>query len=169
MAQPVSTQPGSFVCCGVRIDAVAQHGSADLILASRYGEARRVHLCNAYTLSLALRDRGYRELLNASDLNFADGHYVAMVGRRRGHPAMTERAYGPELMREVVDRGRERGLRHYLYGATPETVQRLAATLRERFPGVEIVGVESPPFRPLTPEEGDALIERVRAARPSVM
>lgn len=157
------------MCCGVRINAVDPRGASELILASRYGDPRRVHLCNAYTLSLALRDRGYRALLNASDLNFADGHYVAMVGRRRGYPEMTERAYGPALMSDVVDRGRERGLRHYLYGASPQTVQRLAEVFEERYPGVQIVGVESPPFRPLTSEEEDALVERVRAARPDVM
>ncbi len=168
MSNPSATRPGTFVCCGVRIDAVTPVSAADAVLASRYGEPRRTHLCNAYTLSLAIRDRDYRALLNDSDLNFADGHYVAMVGRRRGHPEMTERAHGPTLMLDALDRGREHGLRHYLYGASPETVAKLADALTDRFPGVQIVGVESPPFRPLTDEEEEALVERARAARPDV-
>lgn len=168
MVSSTPTRPGTFLCCGVHIAAVTPEGAADLILASRAGEPRSTHLCNAYTLSLAVRDTAYRALLNASDLDFADGHYVAMVGRRRGHPEMTERTYGPTLMSDVVDRGRATGLRHYLYGASPETVRALAAALTERYPGVEIVGVESPPFRPLTENEEGALVERVREAAPDV-
>jgi N-acetylglucosaminyldiphosphoundecaprenol N-acetyl-beta-D-mannosaminyltransferase len=163
-----STRPGNFVCCGVRIEALTPDLSAALVVDSNYGQARRSHLCNAYTLSLAVRDPRYRALLNASDVNFADGHYVAMVGRRRGHPDMAARVYGPDLLADTIDRGRERGLRHYLYGASPETVSKLAEKLGARYPGAKIVGVESPPFRPLLGDEVDALVERVAAAKPDV-
>lgn len=158
----------SFVCSGVRIDAFDPPGAAAALQESRYGVARRTHLCNAYTLSLAVQDRQYRRLLNDSDLNFADGHYVAMVGRWRGLSNMEQRVYGPTLMLTTLDRGRARGLRHYLYGATGETVARLATALRTRFPGVMIVGVEAPPFRPLTSAEENALFARVRAVRPDI-
>ncbi|MGH3659065.1 MAG: WecB/TagA/CpsF family glycosyltransferase, partial [Micromonosporaceae bacterium] len=152
----------SFVCCRVRINGLTPDTAVETLLDSRHGQPRRTHLCNAYTLSLALRDREYRELLNASDVNFSDGHYVAMVGRRRGQPQMAARVYGPTLMLDTLDRGRERGLRHYLYGASPSTVAKLAEALRERLPGVEIVAAESPPFRPLTGAESDDLARRVR-------
>lgn len=159
----------SFPCCGVHIDALGPEQAATALLDSRFGTPRAAHLCNAYTLSLAVRDDDFRGVLDAGDLNLSDGHYVAMVGRRRGHPGMTERVYGPDLMAAVLDRGRERGLRHYLYGSTPETVQQLATALAERYPGVEIVGVESPPFRPLSAQETDAMVTRIRDARPDVV
>jgi N-acetylglucosaminyldiphosphoundecaprenol N-acetyl-beta-D-mannosaminyltransferase len=168
MHEEANAAAGSFVCSGVRIDDVGPEEAVEILRRSRYGVARRTHLCNAYTLSLAVRDPSYRRLLNESDLNFADGHYVALVGRRRGTVAMKRRVYGPDLMLNTMDRGRADGLRHYLYGATPETVTRLAERLRERFPGVQIVAVESPPFRPLTLDEEKALFERVEAARPDI-
>jgi N-acetylglucosaminyldiphosphoundecaprenol N-acetyl-beta-D-mannosaminyltransferase len=71
-------------------------------------------------------------------------------------------------MRRTIDAGRDCGLKHYLYGADPETVERLAGTLRERYPGVEIVGVESPPFRPLSEVEEQELFERVGLAKPDI-
>jgi N-acetylglucosaminyldiphosphoundecaprenol N-acetyl-beta-D-mannosaminyltransferase len=160
--------PGSFFCSGVRIDEISPSTAVELLCESRYGTAVRVHLCNAYTLSLALRDVDYRRMLNKSDLNFADGHYVAMVGRWRGTRVMTERVYGPALMLNTIDAGRVTGLRHFLYGSSPETVHLLAKTIDERYPGVEIVGVESPPFRALTPEDEEALFQRVRDAKPDV-
>ncbi len=167
----MSTSPGRsgrFRCCGVLIDGLDPAGAVDALLESRFGAPRRTHLCNAYTLSLALRDREYQRLLNDADINFSDGHYVAMVGRRRGQAGMTERVYGPDLMLQTMDQGRARGLRHYLYGASPETVARLAAALRDRLPGVDIVEAESPPFRPLTAEESDDLVRRVHDLKPDV-
>ena len=161
--------PGSYLCCSVRIDGYGPDAAVAALLESRYGQARGAHLCNSYTLALALRDPAYREVLNSGDLNFADGHYVAMVGRWRGQKDLTERVYGPDLMKRTMDRGRERGLRHYLYGAKPKTVERLAEVLRERYPGVQIVGVESPPFRPLTEQEEAELAARVAEARPDIL
>lgn len=166
MEQAIAT---SYVCSGVRIDEIGPDEATGLLLRSRFGISRRFHLCNAYTLSIALRDLKYRELLNHSDVNFADGHYVALVGRWRGRRVLQERVYGPSLMLQTMDAGRERKLRHYLYGATPETVSLLASVMRQRFDGVEIVGIESPPFRSLTAEEEDELIERVRQAQPDII
>ncbi|HEX6076230.1 MAG TPA: WecB/TagA/CpsF family glycosyltransferase [Micromonosporaceae bacterium] len=157
-----------FICCRVRIDGLGRDAAVAALLDSRYGQPRRTHLCNAYTLSLALREPRYRRMLNESDVNFADGHYVAVVGRRRGQPQMTERVYGPGMMLDTLDRGRDRGLRHYLYGAAPETVAALAESLRARLPGVRIVAAESPPFRPLTDAEERDLIGRVQELRPDI-
>jgi N-acetylglucosaminyldiphosphoundecaprenol N-acetyl-beta-D-mannosaminyltransferase len=41
--------------------------------------------------------------------------------------------------------------------------------LTERYPGLQIVGIESPPFRDPTAEEHEALIGRIRQARPDIL
>lgn len=163
-----SRNPGRFRCCGVLIDGLEPAGATQALLGSRYGQPRRTHLCNAYTLSLAMRDSKYRDLLNAADINFSDGHYLAMVGRKRGQEAMTERVYGPDLMFNTMDKGRLTGLKHYLYGTTPETIARLKAALEEKLPGVDIVAAESPPFRPLTDAESADLVARVEELKPDL-
>src|SRR5262245_11461280 len=106
---------GDYMCCGVRIDGLGPEAAVRTLLESCYGVSRSAHLCNSYTLALAYRDPGYRDLLNLADINLADGHYVAMVGRWRGQADLTERVYGPTLMLATMDRGRDVGLRHYLY------------------------------------------------------
>jgi N-acetylglucosaminyldiphosphoundecaprenol N-acetyl-beta-D-mannosaminyltransferase len=162
-------QGGEYMCCGVRIDGLGPEAAVQALLESRYGVARGAHLCNSYTLALAVGDPEYRSLLNIGDLNFADGHYVAMVGRWRGQADLTERVYGPTLMLRTMDRGREVGLRHYLYGTTPDTVTRLASTLSAMYPGLDIVGLEAPPFRNLDEDEEAALAERIEAAKPDIL
>lgn len=157
---------GAFLCCGVRIDAWDLDAAAAAL--TRRPGAAAVHLCNAYTLSLARGDPSFAALLNRGDANFADGMPLVWIGKRLGLRDMS-RVYGPDLMTEVMDRGRESGLRHYLYGSTPEVVAELGRRLRVRFPGVSIVGEESPPFRPLAPEEEQATAARISAARPDVV
>lgn len=163
------TEPRRFFCCGVRIDPIGPAEATQRLLASRYGQPRQVHLCNAYNLALARRDEDYRRLLNRGDLNLADGHYVALVGRWRGFRDMTERVYGPGLMLAVLDQGRDCGLRHYLWGTTAETLRRLQERLAAQFPGVNIVGTEAPPFRALTPAEEADLHQRIAAAQPDIV
>lgn len=127
------------------------------------------HLVNAYTLSLAVRDDAFAELLDRGDLNLPDGMPLVWVGRRAGLTGLEGRVYGPDLMLATVDRGRALRLRHYLYGSTSEVGAKLERELCRRYPGVEIVGVESPPFRPLTEQEEGDLEERVHAAEATMV
>jgi N-acetylglucosaminyldiphosphoundecaprenol N-acetyl-beta-D-mannosaminyltransferase len=148
--------------CGVRVAPLTLDAAVDRICdAAITGRPLATHLVNAYTLSLAVRDEPFRALLDRADLNLPDGTPLVWFGRRAGLQEFTSRVYGPDLTLAVCDRGRGRGLRHYLYGGSPDVVERFAAELRRRFPGIGIVGVESPPFRPLDPIEEDALVDRV--------
>lgn len=157
----------SFRCCGVRLVGLGRREATELLVESRYGSPLATHLCNAYTLSLALRDPDYRAILNAADVNIADGHYVALVGRLRGH-GMTD-IRGPQLMLDTIEAGLPHGLTHYLYGSTEQTVQGLAAALRHQFPDIRLVGVESPPYSNLTSRQARELAERIARAQPDVV
>ncbi len=46
----------------------------------------------------------------------------------------------------------------------PDVLNNLKTKLEDKYPAIKIVGVESPPFRPLTPEENDAVIDRINAS-----
>jgi N-acetylglucosaminyldiphosphoundecaprenol N-acetyl-beta-D-mannosaminyltransferase len=157
--------PERFVCCGVRIDPYGPEQAADAVrdLAVDRKPAA-VHLCNASTLSLAMRDVPYREMVNRSTLNLADGFPVAWAGRRAGHASMTERVYGPDLMINVMSRGLDIGLRHYLFGSTPDVVSALTEALQQRLPGLQIAGAESPAFGDIPADEQQRLAGRIRAS-----
>jgi N-acetylglucosaminyldiphosphoundecaprenol N-acetyl-beta-D-mannosaminyltransferase len=159
-----------FLCCGIRVDAMHPEDAVRRLTdrsATRAGQA--VHLCNAYTLSLALRDPGFSAMLNRGDLNLPDGMPLVWAARRAGFPDLRRRVYGPDLMIEVVRLGRVAGFRHYLYGSTPEVITSLTASLAKIAPGVQIVGAEAPPFRPLSSGEEAQLVQRIRDARPDIV
>lgn len=161
---------GAFRCCGVRVDAVTLDDTLDRLRAfSRGTDGHAVHLCNAWTLALARKDPLLADAVNRGDLNLPDGAPLTWVGRRVGFGHMTRRVYGPDLMLAAALAGRAWGLRHYLYGSTHEVVAMLARRLAELAPGIEIVGVESPPFRPLSAREEAELVGRIGHARPGVV
>lgn len=160
----------AYRVCGVRVDAHQLPSAVDAIVdARRSAEPLAVHLVNAGTLSLARHDAELTALLNRADLNLPDGMPLVWIARRLGLAHMVDRCYGPDLMLATLDAGRAHGLRHYFYGSSPEVVEALATNLRNRFPGLEIVGVESPPFRALSDEESADLVARVRASEADVV
>lgn len=165
-----STLDGAFRCCGVRIDAVTLDRAVERVRGfAEDGAGRAIHLCNAYTLALARREPAFAAAVNRGDLNLADGTPLTWVGRRVGFAHMRRRVYGPDLMEATIRAGRSWGLRHYLYGSTPDVVHTLARRLSELAPGVEIVGAESPPFRTLTPDEEEELVHRIEASGPDLV
>lgn len=153
---------------GVRIDPVTPAGFLEAISSFlRCGASHVVHFCAAHPTTEARRDPAYRDLLNRGDLNLPDGMPVAWAARAPGAPAL--RLAGTEGMHLLGRWGLARGLRHYLYGATEETLDRLRANLEREYPGIQVVGAEAPPFRPVSDEELEQGVMRMRAARADVV
>ena len=98
-----------------------------------------------------------------------DGQPLVWALRALGHPDAT-RVYGPDLMLRFCARAAHSRTPIYLYGGrTPEALEMLEARLRERLPGLRIVGGFSPPFRPLTPEEEQRAIAEINSSGAAVV
>jgi len=59
--------------------------------------------------------------------------------------------------------------RVFFLGGAPGVAASAADKLLGRYPGLEIAGLESPPYRPMTPREERELIERIRGAKPDIV
>lgn len=92
-----------------------------------------------------------------------DGGPLSSVGRKRGYQEM-ERTTGPSLMGEIFQISAEKGYRHYFYGSTEETLELLEKKLNENYPGIQIAGMYSPPFRVLTEKEDRQIVENINSA-----
>ena len=161
-------------CAGVPITACTREQAAGEVLRlarSRTGSGVDVHLCNAYTLALADKDERLRRVLRDATLNFPDGMSVVWANRLRHRAAdlPRERVYGPDLFRDVFEHGQPAGLRHYLLGSTPDVIADLHAALLRSFPEAQIVGSESPPFRPLNAAETAEQRARIEASGAEVV
>jgi N-acetylglucosaminyldiphosphoundecaprenol N-acetyl-beta-D-mannosaminyltransferase len=114
------------------------------------------------------RDPELLAIHNASGLTTPDGMPLVWASHRAGM-AHVRRVYGPDLMLAVCALAAERGWSSYFYGATTGVPELLAERLKARFPGLKIAGTMSPPFRPLSPEEDAAVVERINAAAPDLL
>ncbi|HEX5494862.1 MAG TPA: WecB/TagA/CpsF family glycosyltransferase [Mycobacteriales bacterium] len=153
-------------CAGVPITACGRADAARTVvdLARDPAGGIDIHLCNAYTLHLASRDRELMAVLRSARLNFPDGQSVVWANRltHRGLGLPTERVYGPDLFGDVLDLGRPAGLRHFLLGSTPDVLTGLRARLGRDHPDATVVGGHSPPFRPLDRAERHAQADMLR-------
>jgi N-acetylglucosaminyldiphosphoundecaprenol N-acetyl-beta-D-mannosaminyltransferase len=164
------TQPVKMLrCAGIPIGQLSQAEASTLLIECATNGATNpmdVHLCNAYTLALADTNEHLREVLNDSGLNLPDGMSViwanGLVHRRQN--GAKERVRGTDLFLNVFETDTEHRLRHYLLGSTPEVLGSLHSNLTELFPGVQIVGTDSPPFRELTEIEREGQLQRIAAS-----
>ena len=128
-----------------------------------------VCVCNVHTVMASREDPALRQALAGSSLNVPDGQPLVWAVNALGH-GLEDRVYGPELMARACARAAESGRRFYLYGGRDQgALFQLALNLRQRFPGIKIVGGYSPPHRPLTPEERGAIVEEINHSRPDVV
>lgn len=150
---------------GVSVSALTLHQARDLVVGIR-GQLRRGYIClgTAHGLTEARRDPELRRIYNSAWLTTPDGMPLVWLG-----PRGVGRVYGPDLMLAVCDAGRATGLRHYLCGGVPGVAEELGRRLRARFPGIEIVGTFTPPFRELDATETTALQTDVVRTRPDVI
>lgn len=112
-------------------------------------------------------DPALRKVFNNSFLTTPDGMPTVWLGRGQGRKEMS-RVYGPDLLLAVCNASVERGYRHFFFGGDTGVVDELSAALCERFPGLVVVGVNTPPFRPMNDAEWSELKQQVADVKPDI-
>lgn len=120
---------------------------------------------NVHTTVMAHDSEAYRKVQNGAVMALPDGGPLSSYSRSNGSKD-AKRVTGPDLMKEILVRSGEHGWKHYFYGSTQETLDKLKAVLERSYPGAEVVGMISPPFRELTPDEDNAFIDQINEAAP---
>jgi N-acetylglucosaminyldiphosphoundecaprenol N-acetyl-beta-D-mannosaminyltransferase len=131
---------------------------------------KRAYICmtGVHGVMEAQSDTPLRDVLNRAFINAPDGMPMSWVGWLQGHKQM-DRVYGPDFMANLCRLSVGKGYRHYLYGGEPGIAQALKTALQTRFPGLQIVGTYTPPFRSLTRDEEAGLLNDVQSAKPDIL
>ncbi len=116
----------------------------------------------------AQNDPEFLHILNRAAINLPDGMPMTWVGRLQGFQQM-DRVFGPDFMAAICRLSVERGYRNFFYGGQPGVADLLSETLSNRFPGLQVVGTYTPPFRPLTPHEEDEVAAQILQSRPHIV
>jgi N-acetylglucosaminyldiphosphoundecaprenol N-acetyl-beta-D-mannosaminyltransferase len=117
-------------------------------------------LCGVHGIVTAQHSDAMMASLHDAWMNFPDGAPVAWLMRRFG-ARRARRIAGPDLMPLVVEAGQDAGIRHFLFGSTPDVLERLEAQLLARYPRAIIAGKISPPFRALSDAENAEIADQI--------
>jgi len=129
------------------------------------GEGGFASLANVHVAMTAKRDSAVLSALEGAWRVFPDGAPIAWLERRRG-AAHARRVAGPDLMLEVLRGGQETGLRHFLFGSTPDVLVSLEEQLRRQMQDLQLAGALAPPPGK---EHEETLLNEVRAAAPDIV
>jgi N-acetylglucosaminyldiphosphoundecaprenol N-acetyl-beta-D-mannosaminyltransferase len=97
-----------------------------------------------------------------------DGMPLVWLSRRRGCPDIA-RVCGPDLLDAVCAASEPLAIRHYFYGGKPGVAEELAARLRARYPGLNVVGCASPPFQKLSVTDDVRETNQIADAKPHIV
>lgn len=154
---------------GLPLAPLTMDGVIDVV--DEYIESGRPRFLITANLNYAMLTEEHPRLAEANKaaaLVLADGMPLVWASRLIGQP-LPERVTGSDLFPALCERAAETGYRVYLMGGAEGVAEQAAENLKARFPGLNIVGIESPPYRNLTVQETDELIDRVRAVAPDLL
>ena len=72
-----------------------------------------------------------------------------------------KRVFGPTLLNKMLDWGQEKKIKHFFLGSTNKTIEKLTKVIEHDYPSALVCGSISPPFRPLTKEENNTIINKI--------
>ena len=159
---PTVQWPRKHEVFGVGVSAVTYDDVERAVLAAakQHVSATVTHT-SSHGLTMAARDAKFRDVINSFDIVAPDGQPVRWTLNWFHKTGLKDRCYGPEMMLRLCRAAAKQGVSIYLYGSSPEVLEKLQTNLKEKCPGLVIAGVESPPFRALSAAELDASIQRM--------
>src|SRR5580704_453407 len=134
------------------------------------GRCRYVVTPNVNHAVLLQRHAQFARVYADADFVLADGVPIVLLARLFGR-GVPERVAGSDLVPRLFDRARlDSPIRVYLLGARPEVNARATRAVESRWPGIQVVGRDSPPFGF---EQNDAenarILDQIAMARPDVL
>jgi N-acetylglucosaminyldiphosphoundecaprenol N-acetyl-beta-D-mannosaminyltransferase len=120
-----------------------------------------VCLANVHMVIEAFKDRHFGQILNNAAIAAPDGKPVSILMNLL-YGTRQERVAGPDLMLDILHLAAEKGVSVFFYGSTEEVINALRQKLAVEYPRLQIAGMLSPPFQPMTEQEDDLHTEMIR-------
>jgi len=157
--------PRKYDIFGVSVSETTYDELLDTIIqVTKQGIPAIVDHMDVHGLVTASRNPCFKSVMNGFDVVAPDGHPVRWALNLLHKTNLSDRVCGPELMLKLCLQAVESNIGIYLYGSQPHVVEKLRSNLKRQFPSLQVLGCESPPFRPLTQVEDKAMVERINSS-----
>jgi N-acetylglucosaminyldiphosphoundecaprenol N-acetyl-beta-D-mannosaminyltransferase len=153
---------------GVAVNAYSME-EVLVIIRSAIERGTKGYICatGVHGVMEAQKDARLCGILNGSLINVPDGRPTVWVGRLQGLRGMKQ-VTGPNLMLRVCELSVTNGYTHFFYGGNVGVAEQLRDSLVRRFPGLNVVGTYTPPFRPLLGTEAAELSRLISQLKPDI-
>ena len=146
---------------GMRLDATSYEDASRRVV--RWAqESRSSYVCvaNVHMAMETFDSEPFRQIVDGADLITPDGKPLVWALKALGVDGASQ-VRGADLVMTVIEQAALRGVPIGLYGGTPESLEDFVQVIEKRFPEVDIACRISPPFRPLTFEEDEAVTRQI--------
>lgn len=138
------------------------------ILQSERKQLHHMMTANADFVAQAGESASLRKILCEADRVVCDGQPVVWASRLLGE-ALPERVAGSDLTPRLLEKSAASGYRVFILGPDPATAEKLWEELPKRFPGIQVVGIASPPFSPIDEWENERFVAEINEAKADLL
>jgi N-acetylglucosaminyldiphosphoundecaprenol N-acetyl-beta-D-mannosaminyltransferase len=163
--------PNKMNILGINMDCLSygdMHRIFNTWLSDKESRSHSLALINVNCCVSALFDGRLLRLFNSADIVGIDS-MPFLKWARAFYKKKSDRCYAPDPLLEVSSKAKVHGYTFFLYGGAHDAPGKIEIYLRKCFEGVKVVGKYSPPFRPLTEEEDEAVCDMINRARPDFL
>lgn len=159
---------------GVRIDNLSM--SEVLKIAEEKidkNEQYIIYTPNTEFIMMCQKDEEFFNLMNKSDINIPDGIGLIYAGKIKKH-SLKEKVGGYDLSVNLLKMANDKGLKLYAVGGKPGVAEAAMKNIREKYPGIKIVGTQHGYFKGTHlgkngHEEELAVIEDINKHQPHIL
>lgn len=156
---------------GIGLNPVTYNDLMNLIdewIKDKSGRSHHIACINAYCIALSLRNKELARIYNSADVAGADGMpFVRWI--RNVHRQNCDRIAAPDTILKIAEHAKEKNYTFYLYGGSPDVCVKMKQKLESQFPYLKIVGHFSPPFRELSDDENDVVVDEINRLQPDIV
>jgi N-acetylglucosaminyldiphosphoundecaprenol N-acetyl-beta-D-mannosaminyltransferase len=135
---------------------------------ARQRTSAAVYFANVHMYIEAYKSEAFRALINKADIVTPDGVPLTWMLRLL-YGIKQDRVAAMDFLPDMLERMQREQLPVYFYGGTQQMLDNTAAFVKNKYPQVQLAGMYSPPFRPLTAEEENEVVEKINRAAPAII
>lgn len=138
----------------------------EILLLGKNQISSYICISNVHMLVEGYKDTSFQIIINQANLATPDGMPLVKAIRWL-YGIEQERVAGMDLMPDLMRISAQRNLSIYLYGSTDQILSKVIQKALSDFPNIIICGSYAPPFRELTSQENNDIIEQINHTNPN--
>jgi N-acetylglucosaminyldiphosphoundecaprenol N-acetyl-beta-D-mannosaminyltransferase len=139
------------------------------VISTKEKNCRYIACANPHSLVVARQDAIFSKALKAAYCLLPDGAGILLAAKILKMP-INERVAGNDFFLKLSEIANEKKLRYFFLGSSSEVLSLIEKRLADEFPGIEVCGSYSPPYKEnFSADEQKLMVSLINDARPDVL